>query len=184
MFQTAHLSPEQNKAVALLEQAMRNIQGNTISMPLFTLDKVTNTGDMFFVNGIIKTPKIPRAGTWIWNQSRGRQEFCCPQSDIDVCFFKLNTRSSRKHKSTPPPYKLWVFNVYMKRENREITWFWCEKGSEISKLDQHLLSDLSFLEPFVDTSFAIEIGWEPDFQPMLDVQDIFSVSDFAWLNDF
>ena len=119
MFDTAHLTPEQNKAISCLESALVDLNSNLILLSELTLPRVTTTGDMFFVEGTIKTSNIPRDTTWIWNQSRGRQTFSDHKDNIEVNFFKLNTKKSKKHTNTPPPYKLWVFHIQFTKENKK-----------------------------------------------------------------
>ena len=156
-FNTQHLSPEQSAAVSHLTDALKD-RYSAISREELTLESVTTTNNKVLVRGDLTTAAIPKGELWIWNQSRGKQKCCCDDPSINVLFYKLNTKKARQYTIPPPPFKLWVFRVsFNNLDNEQYTFYWCEKGRE--ELDQRLLADLRFLEPFVDASCAAEFGW-------------------------
>jgi len=141
---------------------------------VLTLETLTMTDSKIFIKEAVKTATLPKSCGWLWNQSRSRKTISL--SEYQICFYKLNTRTSKSSPRSPPPYKLWVFNIRCGQE--KFSFLWCEKGEPLSsplyslypthqtcvqeysaELVQVTLSELSFLRPFVSPITASSFGW-------------------------
>lgn len=154
-----HFSPEQLKALRVLEDELSNIKQLTItSVPM--LDELVLQDSKFFIHKKISTSVLPRTNAWLWNQSRARQTITDYTGNIHVSFFKLNTRNKNSHELSPN-YKIWVFNITIQPNNKVISFVWCERGEIPLPIDIDVLKieDFDFLAPFLCVPCAMEFGW-------------------------
>lgn len=157
MFSNVVVAPEQKKALSVLEKSlpfeMEILYKDPIDPEAFLIDD-----HKFFYTKSITIQQLPR-GNWFWNQSRTRQTVCDNSEKLCVSFYKLNTRRISSNSEPAPPYKVWVYHITFVKDDREATFFWCERGKKPDCLDDNLLKSLSFLRPHVSESTATEFGW-------------------------
>lgn len=135
LFRKDNLSPEQLRAVEILEQAKTYNDVETVP----TLEALASKDSKILVKKKLRTKDLPKGDGWTWNQSRGRK---CTQNindTIDLCFYKLTTRV-RANSGDNPGYKLWIFNIVDKVNDAASTFLWCERGSEDVESDAHGVS--------------------------------------------
>jgi len=162
--------------MAAFQVLRANLDGwrNKLSRVL-CLETMCANDSKIFVKEVVKTATLPKSSGWLWNQSRSRKTISI--GEYQVCFYKLNTRTSKTSPRSPPPYKLWVFNIRCGQE--KFSFLWCEKGEPVSsplysllppsiphscyqectELVQVTLSELAFLRPFVSQNTASSFGW-------------------------
>lgn len=134
-FRKDNLSPEQLRAVEILEQtyAFTNME----SVP--SLQDIATKDAKILVRKKLRTKDLPKGDFWTWNQSRGRKNTQSINGDIDLCFYKLTTRV-RASVGENPGYKLWIFNLNDKKNSTFASFLWCERGS---KKDNESTTNLS-----------------------------------------
>ena len=124
-------------------------------------------GKTLFQNQHLTSKNIPKGPRWTWNQSRGKRVIDDFRENLQLTFFKLNTRIDyvkSNHPPDPPPkYKIWIFNLIHTKNFKEFSFFWCENGDDPVELDESLLADLCFLKDFIEPSLANEFGWTERF---------------------
>eukprot|EP00339_Tiarina_fusa_P018073 CAMPEP_0117050106 /NCGR_PEP_ID=MMETSP0472-20121206/34596_1 /TAXON_ID=693140 ORGANISM="Tiarina fusus, Strain LIS" /NCGR_SAMPLE_ID=MMETSP0472 /ASSEMBLY_ACC=CAM_ASM_000603 /LENGTH=377 /DNA_ID=CAMNT_0004763763 /DNA_START=67 /DNA_END=1196 /DNA_ORIENTATION=- len=123
LFKKDNLSPEQLRAVEILEQAQSYTNVETVP----SLQELATKDSKILVKKKLRTKDLPKGGGWTWNQSRGRK---CTQNinnTIDLCFYKLTTRV-RANTGENPGYKLWIFNITNKANKTTSSFLWCERG--------------------------------------------------------
>ena len=160
MFQRPKLSREQSKALTVLEENLSNIKELT-EQSMVCLNVLSTQDYKGFFFRKVNTPDLPRGDTWLWNQSRSRKQVKDYTGNINLSFYKLNTRSSQNHASIAPNNKIWVFNLTILPNNKEIAFVWCERGQEknvdsFSALD---ISDLTFLNEIFPSSPLMELEY-------------------------
>lgn len=97
--------------------------------------------------------QLQKGQDWRWNKTS--QKYAEVREGIQADVQKMISRS--KEKGVPAPsYKVWVFRIYCTVFPQPLYYFWCEKGAPPSPLH---ISELSFLQPFVDEELAKEFGW-------------------------
>lgn len=164
LFSKEGLTPEQQRAISKLEIAIP-MYDHLLVPYLPTVDRLCVSDNMLFIENHLSTSDIPRSKGWLWNQSRARQSKSDQSGDIELSFFKLNTRLAKHSKSTPPPCKLWVFNMKIGYSNNKVVSFvWCERGMDTNSIphcdiDNIDIKDLAFLKPFIEEVYAEELGW-------------------------
>ena len=115
-------TPEQNRAMQVFRDNLYQQAEKTTQV--IDLPSVATTNSMLFIDGFLKTKKMPREPNWSWNQSVPRVSYQFNQ--YDVSFFKLNTRKARTGSGKAPSYKVWIFHA--KFQHQEFSFLWCEKG--------------------------------------------------------
>lgn len=152
-------SPEQTKAIRVLEDELPNIKLLTShSVPM--LEELVEQNSKFFVFRKLSTSGLPRGNSWLWNQSRSRKIIKDYTGNIQVSFYKLNTRNKNSN-VIAPNYKIWVFNITIQPNNKVFSFLWCERGemSKIPDIDDLNIQDFDFLAPFLCVPCAMEFGW-------------------------
>ena len=154
------LTPEQQKAIAKLEECFPKVDQYVIPRLQPSVDVLCVTDKIMYVPDMINTADLPRTKTWLWNQSRGRQPLRSYNNDISLSFYKVTTRKAKNCNLTPPPCKLWVFNINRASDNKVLSIIWCERGLDYHCIDDITVEELSFLKPFIDEKCAQEFGWK------------------------
>jgi len=95
----------------------------------FDLHDLTEQSNCFFTSQSLQTADLPRGDSWQWNQSRSKTKFSVSK-ELDVSFCKLNTRKSKGAMTRSPPYKVWIFQLYLLHEDLTLYFAWCEKGDK------------------------------------------------------
>merc|ERR1712137_125015 len=116
------------------------------------LQTATTQDNKMFFHHKVNTASLPRGDTWLWNQSRSRKTITDYTGNITLSFYKLNTRTSKQHATIAPNHKMWVSNLTILPQNKEISFVWCERGHQASSFDSLVefdLSDLDFLTPLI-----------------------------------
>ena len=155
------LTPEQSRAFSVFLDAFQNFNELTCLNNCLSLEYLTVTGTTFFTTLTLKTKTLPRGTDWLWNQSRSRKYVSI--NNVQLCFYKLNTRKVNKNSDKLSPLcKIWLFNVTTSgiSESKSLSFFWCEKGfapPPVIEITPVLLSDLAFLHPFINSC-----GWETE----------------------
>ena len=180
------LSPEQTRAITKLEFALPLVDLFVIPR-LPTVENLCVTDKILFIPDNLSTTDIPRAKHWLWNQSRARQQRSSESGDVSLSFYKLNTRAAKHSRGPSPPYKMWVFNLLRRGDNKVISFVWCEKGIKDSEIKENIdfqmklnmdfsmdlnmgiememdidfidVKELAFLKPFIEEHYAEELGW-------------------------
>ena len=167
MFRTSgEMTREQSRALNVLEESLPEIREKTkTSMP--ELYNLTLQDAKVFLHERVTTSDLPR-DDWVWNQSRARTKVTDYTENIKVSFYKLSARYSRTRTvSQQPQFKLWVFNLAVQPNNKDITFLWCEKGNQGVSTDttedsltvELNIEDYGFLADFISEETAKEFGW-------------------------
>ena len=178
MFSREACSPEQSRALDVLEEAIPLIKELAVS-EIPTLDDLCIKDAKYFLATTITTSDIPRGNNWVWNQSRAKIATQDLTENIKLSFHKLNTRKI-KSSTTPPFHKLWVFSLHIMPPDKHYSFLWCERGLEKAaeltdeivqtspektspenspSIDDLCLKEFSFLSPFVSEEIATSLGW-------------------------
>lgn len=132
MFDRANLTPEQCRAIGVLEENFSKWTTAIENDPL-TLEKISTQDVMFFTELAVSTSSLPRGEVWSWNQSRARQTITSYHGKINVCFYKLSTRKTPKSTEKAPLIKVWIFNIIIPilgERDKPVNFVWCERGIE------------------------------------------------------
>ena len=131
MFSKAQLTPEQSRAVRVLEEHFVTWPHSLINRN-FDLPFICKKDTFFFTETPLNTSTLPRGENWSWNQSRARQNISAVDSSISACFYKLSTRKTPHSETKAPLFKIWIFNISIpilgKEGDKIINFMWCEKG--------------------------------------------------------
>merc|ERR1712137_1279566 len=119
---------------------------------------ILNQGNIQKITHNFHAREIPSGDGWRWNQTKARKDIYL-EASVHVQFFKLSPRRRGKSCGTPPPMKLWKFNVVTPVE--EYFLLWCERGNLPPTIT---IDDFSFLAPFMADELVLQL-W-PTKQPL------------------
>lgn len=138
MFDRTNLTPEQCRAIGVLEENFSKWTTSIQNEPL-TLEMISTQDIMLFTELAVSTSSLPRGDTWSWNQSRARQNVTSFHGNISVCFYKLSTRKTPKATEKAPLIKVWIFNIIIPilgDRDKPVNFLWCERGIERNPRNQ------------------------------------------------
>ena len=119
------LTREQKLAMGKFVSNLRSNFVFLISNPTRSLQISTGYTTASYVP--FKLSKVPRGGTWTWNQSNKK---VCVRISADTIVTIRKASPKRKYlDSHAPSYKLWMFHEQtVNQEDRHF--LWCEKGKD------------------------------------------------------
>ena len=123
----ASLTPEQRKAIKVLEEGISNWQSYFYDD--ITRREICITDFKAFITQKISYSDLQHGPNWNWNQSNAKKSV----SLNNGCFIIIQKFNTRKIKKTIPSdgiiFKLWMFTVFSEFDNSYLgTFMWCEKG--------------------------------------------------------
>ena len=126
--QPANLSPEQRKAIKVLQDCLPQWQ-QYLCQDITEID-ICHTNFKGFTLQRISYSDLQHGKNWTWNQSNSKKKI---HLDNDICVIvqKFNTRRKRKTVIAGGViFKMWMFTVFKQTESCFLGVFvWCEKGN-------------------------------------------------------
>lgn len=180
MFGREGCSPEQSRAMDVLEEALPLIKELAVAEQP-NLDELCITNAKFFFPGKITTASIPRGNGWVWNQSRAKITMNDLTENIELCFYKLNTRKIKT--SEVPHYKIWVFTLHILPPSKCFSFLWCERGIEPIDTNNNNETNKDVNDE-INTDGFYENPDTQDVDVKLPDFDELSLAEFAFLKPF
>ena len=152
---TSSLTQEQQRAFNIFKQYVSKDFAHLLVTSVHELDNIYVKDTIFFVKDGLDTSDLPK-GNWNWNKSRQTVHMSLP-NNVDVSFYKLNTRKKRGPTKLKVVRKVWIFDIQLAPVEK-VTFFWCEKG-DLLELVPVSLDALSFLHDCTTSKVAESFGW-------------------------